>query len=248
MALWLGGCGLADITPAVFDEREPAGRQKIGSPYEVNGVWYTPRADPDYDEEGVASWYGEPFHGRRTASGEVYDMNALTAAHPTLPLPTRVRVTNLENGRSVVLRINDRGPFVGGRILDASRRAAQALGFYRQGTARVRVENLDGGSGTALARADEAAPAEPQVALASAAPADAQVYVQVGAFSREDNAYLAVRRLLPLGRLRLLRVETSDGSFYRVHLGPYVSQAEAQTIRDAAEARGYPGAFVTVDQ
>ncbi len=115
---------------------------KIGKPYQINGVWYYPQDDPDYDETGIASWYGEPFHGRKTASGEIYDMNALTAAHKTLPLPSRVRVTNLENGRSIVVTVNDRGPFVPGRIIDLSRRAAQLLGMDKQGTAKVRVTVL----------------------------------------------------------------------------------------------------------
>ena len=117
-----------------------SGAVKIGEPYEVAGVWYYPKVDPGYDETGIASWYGAPFHGRLTANGERYDMNALTAAHKTLPLPSLVRITNLQNGRSLKIRVNDRGPFVHGRIIDVSRRAAQLLGFQRAGTARVRVE------------------------------------------------------------------------------------------------------------
>ena len=120
-----------------------AGTYKVGKPYQVKGVWYYPREDGQYDRTGIASWYGDPFHGRRTANGEIYDMNALTAAHKTLPMPMRVRVTNLDNGRSLVLKINDRGPFVHGRIIDVSRRAAQLLGFYKQGTAKVRVTAVD---------------------------------------------------------------------------------------------------------
>ncbi len=120
-----------------------AGTYKIGKPYQVKGVWYYPHEDPKYDQTGIASWYGEPFHGRRTANGEIYDMNDLTAAHKTLPMPVRVRVTNLGNGRSIVLKVNDRGPFVHGRIIDVSRRAAQLLGFYKQGTAKVRVTIID---------------------------------------------------------------------------------------------------------
>ncbi len=115
---------------------------KIGKPYQIAGVWYYPQEDFEYDESGIASWYGAKFHGRRTANGEVYDMNALTAAHRTLPLPSFVRVTNLENGRSLILRVNDRGPFARGRIIDISRRGAQLLNFQRQGTARVRVQVL----------------------------------------------------------------------------------------------------------
>lgn len=118
----------------------PAGnRHAPGRPHEANGTPHVPRARPGYDAVGVASWYGPNHHGRRTASGETFDMNAATAAHRTLPFGTFVRVTNLENGRSVVLRINDRGPFVKRRIIDVSRHAARVLGFLRQGTARVRV-------------------------------------------------------------------------------------------------------------
>jgi len=121
------------------------GIYKIGDPYQINGVWYYPAEDYGYNETGVASFYGGEttgtnFHGRLTANGELYDMNALTAAHQTLPMPSLVRVTNLENGRSIVLRVNDRGPFARGRILDVSRRSAQLLGFEGKGTAKVRVQ------------------------------------------------------------------------------------------------------------
>jgi rare lipoprotein A len=123
------------------------GEYKVGTPYQVAGIWYYPREDPTYDEKGIASWYGADFHGRSTANGEIYDMNELTAAHKTLPMPTMVKVVNLENGRSLVVRVNDRGPFVHGRIIDLSRRAAQLLGFQKKGTARVRVIALGGGNG-----------------------------------------------------------------------------------------------------
>ena len=115
---------------------------KIGKPYQIFGVWYYPQENFKYDESGIASWYGKKFHGRKTGNGEIYDMNALTAAHRTLPMPSYVRVTNLKNGRSLILRINDRGPYARGRIIDISRRGAQLLDFQRQGTARVRVEIL----------------------------------------------------------------------------------------------------------
>lgn len=118
----------------------PKGTYKVGTPYQIDGVWYYPKEDPFYDETGVASWYGSDFHGKSTANGESYNMDALTAAHRTLPLPSIVRVTNLENGKSIRLRVNDRGPYARGRILDVSRRAADLLGFQRNGTARVRVQ------------------------------------------------------------------------------------------------------------
>lgn len=112
---------------------------KVGSPYQIAGIWYTPTEDPDYDEFGIASWYGPKFHGSLTANGETYDMDGMTAAHPTLPLPSWVRVTSLENGRSVVVRINDRGPFKKNRLIDLSRAAARELDMIGNGTAKVRV-------------------------------------------------------------------------------------------------------------
>lgn len=118
---------------------EASPHYKVGKPYQVNGRWYYPKEDPDYSEVGVASWYGSQFHGRLTANGEIFDMNRLSAAHTTLPLPSMVEVTNLENGRSVLVRINDRGPFADNRIIDLSREAARRLGFEQQGLARVRV-------------------------------------------------------------------------------------------------------------
>lgn len=117
-------------------------RYKVGKPYQIKGQWYYPKVDYQYVEEGIASWYGPNFHGRSTANGAVFDMNKVSAAHRTLPLPSMVRVTNLENGRSIRVKVNDRGPFAHRRIIDLSRRAAQLLGFERQGTALVRVEIL----------------------------------------------------------------------------------------------------------
>jgi rare lipoprotein A len=115
------------------------GIYKVGSPYAIDGRWYRPQEDPAYDHVGVASYYGAAFHGRRTANGEVFDMWALTAAHQTLPLPSYVYVTNLDNGRTLLLRVNDRGPFVNDRIIDLSQAAARLLGTEQQGLARVRV-------------------------------------------------------------------------------------------------------------
>lgn len=125
---------------------------KVGAPYQVGGVWYHPSENYSYDETGVASWYGPGFHNRKTANGEVFDTNELTAAHPTLPMPTLARVTNLDNGHSVVVRINDRGPFAHGRLIDVSRRAAELLDFTGKGTAKVRVQVLANES-QAIARA-----------------------------------------------------------------------------------------------
>ena len=145
LALGLSACAETNFllhTAKKMRDGPPGGVYKVGEPYQMNGVWYTPVEDYGYDETGIASWYGADFHGRATANGETYDMNEVTAAHKTLPLPSLARVTNLENGRSLIVRVNDRGPFVAGRILDLSRRSAQLLGLEGKGTGRVRVQIL----------------------------------------------------------------------------------------------------------
>jgi peptidoglycan lytic transglycosylase len=144
---------------------------KVGKPYQIDGVWYYPAVDYNYAETGIASWYGPDFHGLATANGETYDMNALTAAHRTLPMPSMVRVTNLDNGRQIALRVNDRGPFANNRIIDVSRRAAQLLGFEQQGTARVRVEIMDAESRQLAMLAGVATPPAQQTAAAGQADA-----------------------------------------------------------------------------
>jgi len=144
-ALALSACAETNFllhTAKKLRDGPPGGVYKVGEPYQVNGVWYTPAVDYAYDETGIASWYGADFHGKLTANGETYDMNEVTAAHKTLPMPSLARVTNLENGRSLIVRVNDRGPFVAGRIIDLSRRSAQLLGLEGKGTGRVRVQIL----------------------------------------------------------------------------------------------------------
>ena len=151
------------------------GHYKVGEPYQVKGETYYPQEDYSYDETGVASWYGQDFHGGRTANGEIFNKDELTAAHKTLPLPTLARVTNLDNGKSIVVRINDRGPFSGARLIDVSQRSAQLLGFEQQGTAKVRVQVLaDESKAIADAMRHYAAPAPVVVAAAEQAPAETQ--------------------------------------------------------------------------
>ena len=179
----LGACGTQTPQPTA---PAPTAIYKVGNPYQIDGTWYYPKEQPDYDETGVASWYGEPFHGRYTSNGEIYDAGGLTAAHRTLPMPVNVRVTNLDNGRSMILRVNDRGPFAKGRIIDVSRRAAQLLGFYEVGTARVRVQyasraNLPNGQPTN----------ETPVEVATAVPAAPSGKVDVGTLSDVSGATVA---------------------------------------------------------
>jgi rare lipoprotein A len=143
-----------------------AGVYKVGNPYQIGDTWYYPKEQPDYDETGIASWYGPTFYGHHTANGEMYDGTEFTAAHRTLPMPVNVRVTNLGNGKSIVVRVNDRGPYAKGRIIDLSEAAARELDVVRTGTARVRV--------TYVGRADGSTPAPPTppeiVTAAAAAP------------------------------------------------------------------------------
>ncbi|MBR1903991.1 MAG: septal ring lytic transglycosylase RlpA family protein [Alphaproteobacteria bacterium] len=136
---------LAGLSPQAQAEviKNYGGIYKIGKPYQIAGRWYYPKEDYNYSETGMASWYGEDFNGKRTANGERYNMNTLTAAHRTLPLPCIVKVTNLQNGRSVVVRVNDRGPYVKDRIIDLSKHGAQLLGYMGQGTTKVKVEIME---------------------------------------------------------------------------------------------------------
>ena len=163
---------------------------KVGDPYQIKGVWYYPQENYGYDEVGVASWYGPGFHGRLTANGEVFDANELTAAHRTLPLPSLVRVTNLDNGRQIVLRVNDRGPYAKDRIIDISKRGAQLLGFQQQGTARVRVQIMAEESRSIAAMSvregaslPPAALANPTAPTASSPPPDVPRPVSVEAYA-----------------------------------------------------------------
>ncbi|HEY5347065.1 MAG TPA: septal ring lytic transglycosylase RlpA family protein, partial [Rhizomicrobium sp.] len=165
LGLLAAGCASESPPEGAVSVPPNAGVYKIGSPYQIDNTWYYPREQPDYDETGIASWYGPTFYGKRTANGEIYNAGDLTAAHRTLPMPVNVRVTNLENGRSIIVRINDRGPYAKGRIIDLSERAATLLGYIQQGTARVRV--------TFVGRADinGAPPVETPPQIATAVPA-----------------------------------------------------------------------------
>lgn len=144
--LGLTGCAEtqfgAHVVKNIERDSSSAGKYKVGNPYIIDGQEYYPQENFDYTETGIASWYGPGFHGKKTANGETYDQNELTAAHRTLQMPSLVRVTNLENGRAVVLRVNDRGPYSRGRIIDVSSKAADLLGMKGRGTAKVRVETL----------------------------------------------------------------------------------------------------------
>lgn len=221
-------------------------------PYQVRGRWYTPKEQPDYEEVGMASWYGDAFNGRPTSTGERFDMHALTAAHKTLPLPGLVEVTNLDNGRRLVVRINDRGPFVDSRIIDLSREAANELGMLSQGVGRVRVRYLGRApqqGGGALLRASApatrgAVPAGTPVNAPIIAPAPVVVaevttfWVQAGSFSDQVEAGRIADSLSGW-----VRADRGAGRF-NVVVGPWDSANAAEAARQSVVARGYAGALL----
>lgn len=238
----------ADRAPA---PRPTAGGYKVGKPYQVGGVWYVPREQPNYDEVGMASWYGDAFHLKTTANGELFDMNALTAAHTTLPLPSIVEVTNLGNGRKVRVRVNDRGPFVGNRIIDLSREAARQLGVERQGVARVRVRYvgpaplLGPDAGVRVARAKPAEPRPLQMARAAPPPPrpPAPAYPQrrddgQAEFTSAPLAPVAARKLEILPAMP----EAGAGPAYRIQAGAFSDETRAR--RAAAQLAGVGRATV----
>src|SRR5436190_1752227 len=227
---------------------------KVGSPYQINGKWYTPQVDYGYDETGLASWYGAAFDGQATANGEVFNLNELSAAHKTLPLPSVVEVTNLQNGRSLRLRVNDRGPYVDRRILDVSRRAAQLLGFEMAGTTPVRVRILKdesiqvaeaakrGQSGSVQLAA--AAPAPPPRPVPPPPPLMTSPPPQFAAAPPPENAQRVRARIATLGNVQVVPAEVNGTALYRVRLGPVTNEAEADRLLNKVVGSGYPTARI----
>ena len=221
-----------------------------GPPYQVAGKWYVPTYEPNYDEVGIASWYGPTFHGKDSASGEVFDEMAMTAAHPTLPIPSLVRVTNLENGKTVVVRLNDRGPFVDDRLIALSKAAGAALDLHGKGTAKVRVQYV--GPAPAEANATPAQPvsqklavrAEPIAAVAvQPAPVVRAVeargfFLQAGSFADLGNANVLRDQLRSSGPVSIAAVQVNGTEFYRVMVGPWGSRDQAEQAQARISAVG----------
>jgi rare lipoprotein A len=210
------------------------------NPYFVFGKEYVPeRTLRPFRQRGTASWYGRRFHGQPTSTGEPYDMYAMTGAHPTLPLPSYARVTNLANGRSVVIRLNDRGPFRPGRIIDLSYTAALKLGYAEQGSTTVEVEAIVPGAAVAAVSPTTAERAAPRLAATVAEPlaVDGNLYVQLAAFSLRASAErLRAQLSLELTALdRAIEIFLRDG-LYRLHIGPYRTRAEAVAVVDRLKA------------
>ena len=227
-----------------------ADRVKIGQPYFVMGHWYTPADDRTYDVTGIASWYGPGFHALSTASGERYDQDAISAAHKTLPLPCFLEVTNLDNGRVLTVRVNDRGPFVDGRIIDLSRRSAQLLGVDRPGTARVRVHRVFPDAVQVAALTPPSLPPSPPPAAEPApvpavepAAAPGTLFIQVAAVSDAGRAAWLKGYLLTFAPTA---VERAPSGLWRIRLGPFASAEAANPILARVQAAGYTDARTVV--
>ena len=260
--LLLSGCASDRLNLGEYSQRSifsaKGSSYKIGKPYKIRGQWYYPAEDYGYSEVGTASWYGEDFHAKYTANGEVYNMHTLTAAHRTLPLPSIVRVTNLENGRSLVLRVNDRGPFAKNRIIDISKRGAQLLGFQNKGTAKVRVEIMAEESKDLK----QAILNKTETKLAQQLPEDnagavrsytsqqslkGKYFVQAGSFSSREVADDLTARLTRFGNISTMPADVNGNRYYRVRMGPYTFEAYARKALAQIENFGVAGAAVIKD-
>lgn len=260
--LLLSGCASDRLNLGEYSQRSifsaKGSSYKIGKPYKIRGQWYYPAEDYGYSEVGTASWYGEDFHAKYTANGEVYNMHTLTAAHRTLPLPSIVRVTNLENGRSLVLRVNDRGPFAKNRIIDISKRGAQLLGFQNKGTAKVRVEIMAEESKDLK----QAILNKTETKLAQQLPEDnagavrsytsqqslkGKYFVQAGSFSSREVADGLTARLTRFGNISTMPADVNGNRYYRVRMGPYTCEADARKALAQIENFGVAGAAVIKD-
>lgn len=251
-----------------------AGTFKVGKPYQVMGQTYVPTETYTFEETGIASWYGPGFHGKRTASGEVFDTNELSAAHRTLQMPSFVRVTNMENGRSIIVRVNDRGPFSKARVIDVSSRAADLLQMKGNGTARVKIQLLSEESrviaeaakrgidtrGSALAlnetgqlpehlrvhqNAQGVIYPDQQVAQVPVVPTG--IFVQFGAFTNPDNANRLKSQIAHLGNSFVVEADVNGQHFYRVRIGPLQSVEQADQLHKQVTAQGQ-SAILIVDK
>lgn len=265
--LILGACayGSVDLGDGKYSQASAitgqGGTYKVGNPYKIMGKWYYPKEDYSYSEVGTASWYGKDFHAKKTANGERYDMNSLTAAHRTLPLPSIVKVTNLENGRSLVLRVNDRGPYAKNRIIDVSKRASQLLGFFTQGTTKVRVEVMEKESKALKAaltgepveedvyQVQETAPvitSEPEpMAQNNISYPKGSYFVQVGSFSMESGAQSIASQLDV--KSNIFYTNVNGQNFYRVRVGPFTDEQSANEMLSNIRSKGIYDAKVVSD-
>jgi rare lipoprotein A len=254
LVAWLAGCSTSGVLepsddaprnprdvsgiPNAVPKAEPLSRYGNPRSYVVYGErYYTLPSSKGYRERGLASWYGTKFQGKRTSSGEPYDLYAMTAAHRTLPLPTYVEVTNLDNDRSVIVRVNDRGPFHDGRIIDLSYAAAHKLGILGNGTGRVEVRAIDP---VAPDQVPDDQPVLVETDTPAAPEAASQLFLQVGAFQNHDNAQRLRSNIESqnLGAVRIVEAATDRGTFYKVQVGPLPDTTAAERIARALKPLG----------
>lgn len=274
-------------------EQQSKGYFKVGNPYSIKGRRYFPKETYSKTESGTASWYGPNFHGKQTANGEIFDKFELTAAHRTLQMPSIIKVTNLENGRSLIMRVNDRGPFAHDRVLDVSERGAELLGFKNKGTTKVKIQvlpeesrqvalmakrgddtrgfevALNNGQQNVIEDRMVLPPKEPikKIQVAGVSPVEAapltnksvqlqnirpaygtsKIFVQAGSFSSEANAVNLSNRLASFGPSNVSSTLINDRSYFRVRLGPYNSEAEAQKIASTLIQSGNPNTKIIID-
>jgi len=286
VAIALAGCSgsgkkdpFAGVGSPIWDDAKGpmpkgGGRRHVGKPYQVADNWFYPKHEPNYSKSGMASWYGPKFNRRMTSNGEWFDMEQLTAAHTTMELPSYAKVTNLENGREVIVRVNDRGPFVNDRIIDMSKRSADLLRFRGKGKTKAHVQYIgpaplkDPTYGHLAAMNEELkrrtplnemiaganlrdgryGGEQPQVSTASAAASaysgGGGYYIQVAAFSDPGNAWRTKEALADLGSVQIKPANGSYGPLYRVRVGPLDNHATAQSALEQVRARGHHDAVV----
>ena len=286
VAIALAGCSgsgkkdpFAGVGSPIWDDAKGpmpkgGGRRHVGKSYQVADIWFHPKHEPNYSKTGVASWYGPKFNRRMTSNGEWFDMDQLTAAHTTMQLPSYAKVTNLENGREVIVRVNDRGPFVNDRIIDMSKRSADLLGFRGRGKTKAHVQYIgpapleDPSYGHLAAMNQELKRRTPlnemiasadlrdgryggnqpshkaANAAASAGAGTGGYYVQVAAFADPGNAQRTKEALADLGSVQVKPANGSFGPLYRVRIGPLDNQASAQSALEQVRARGHHDAVV----
>lgn len=242
--------GLEDAKPK-YEEPRGAGNK---SPYKVWGKEYTVQDSNDgYVQRGTASWYGEKFHGHKTSNGEVFDMYEMSAAHKSFRIPGYARVTNLDNGRSVVVRVNDRGPFHGDRLIDLSYAAAKKLGYQGKGTAQVEVAAItvkkDGSMTLAGKPFPDGKATVPVKQLAESASDSEALFVQLGSFSQRSPAEVLLKRARQSieDPMRVKEVETASGRFHRVQVGPFSDEDEALRAQNLLEDKGFGQSILLTD-
>ncbi len=280
VAIFFTGCAETELASHIVKQapflnsnaESNKGHFKIGKAYKIKGKYYYPKETYHHTEVGMASWYGPGFHGKKTANGEIFNKGDLTAAHRTLQLPSIIRVTNLKNGRSVIVRVNDRGPFAHQRVLDLSERAATILGFKKQGITKIKIEVLPKESqmvaqaakqgqntrGVEIALNRHRTPLSKPVSLSQPhqlppstlprkiAPAAGKLeyYVQAGAFSEETNAQRFSQILSGISETNIVGSLSSDGTLYKVRLGPVYNETEAHALLAAVESRSRSNAII----